>query len=573
MPPIRIIWTISGFELAQTDTLEDGQVIPQSEHEFTVPDLFTLLKEVRRMFDPANIDYIQGLITKHVNDFDNPHDTDLAKMGTSVLQELYNLWLSEGNSGTREEFLKILFQYVKIADVTTALEGKALDQVPSVKAAAAMVHQHDTNPNAHDAIFAKLFPGETVQLTPTLAVDALVGIPRKAIVTAETPISYIDEHGVLRTAPAGVLPIDYIYGDPAIPLTGQYTNKYLHSEQFGNAYWKTTNLVKAVSGNLQNLRKNGPLHILKEVASANPVLHQIYPAVELAVEKDKLYTISVFVYPIDRHCFGIMLPGSYAGPYSYVHFDLLDERVFINAGSDQNRIYGEIQKLHSGFYRVSMSFRPVASGMIKPAMYPLDIYDGDDNYVGVAGLAIGIDAVQFNEGPLVPYVESTDTEGACGVHNFKIPTVGWLNNDEGTFVFECTNSGRLLPDINRVLYNLANGPTGLALSGQFPTNHNRRFYFAANDPNNIAMYGRWSPPCTREFVSLVHAYSAQKHIVAGFDGPVQEIVVTKPIRADSSHLHIGADRFGNSPFSGWFRRMWYYPGICTVKNTNFFLGE
>ncbi len=549
MPPKRPIGTITGFELITTNDLEENTT-PQSEHEYTLEDLYLQLKKLRDYLDLDRLTYIEGLITRHIHDFNNPHLDDLSKLGTSVLQELYNLWLSEGNTGEREEFLRVLFQYVKIADVITSLEGKALDQVPSVKSAAAMISAHNTSADAHDALFQTLFPGEEVSMTPTFVIDAMVGLPRDMEIVADTSISFIDEHGRLKDAPAGVIPIDYQFGEPTFPLTGEFTNEFLHTEAFDNPYWICENAEVAIDNTRDNLRKIGPMFVLVEHSSENPIEHILKCDNGIEVEANKLYTISLFVSARERHSIGIRIPGGFVGSYPQVHFNLEEKAIFINANADKTKLYGELHELHSGYYRVAVTFRPGSAGLVVPEIYVLDIYDGDSNYVGTDGYGIGIDAIEFNEGPIVPYVKSEDTPGICGQHTFRMPTGAWYNKDEGTLIVECNNSNPLLPSGPRVLYSIGDGANGMTVTGQYPTNHNRRFFFNGYDERSISMYGQWSPASARELVCFVHGYSQQKHLIGGFDGNTSEIVTNKKVFQNPKYLYLGTDRLGKYPFYG-----------------------
>lgn len=573
MSESRSIGSIANFRVITTETVEEGS-IPGKENDYSLPDLYIQLKQLRNLFRPENLEYVEGLITRHIHDFNNPHQTDLENMGTSVIQELYKVWLSEGNVGEREEFLKILFQYVEIADVFTMREGTSLDKVPSVKAAATAVSDHNTDPNAHDVLFNSLFPGEEVRTAPTLSVNALVGLPRFATVVRAGEISYIDEHGFLQTAPENILPSDYINGDAMFPIFGNLTNELLYSENFLNPYWTTTNGSFEISDTIASPRRSSFAHIFKEAASETPEEHTFDPFEGVEAAVDEMYSISLFVAPAGRHCVGIRFPQALMGSYPYVHFNLETEEVFINGGADNTRIAGHITKLACGFHRVTAIIKIKNAGTLIPEFYPIDIHDGDANYRGQEGLGIAVFGAQLTKNAdICPYIRSDAVKGTLSATTLTVPIGPWYDVEKGTFVFETANISKIVPQVVREGYTFAKGTSDIALSGKFPTNHAGRFYFTSYDNANTAMISKWSVAHTEATTIVSHGYSPTLHRFGYFKGPSVDVVATKVINPRPTTLNIGTDRFGNNHLNGWVKRFTYYPNLCTPGNIQFFLGE
>lgn len=571
--PHRAIGSIANFRVVTTESPE-VDVIPGSENDYSLVDLYNQLRQLRAMFNPTNMEYIEGLITKHMYDLNNPHETDLEKMGTSVIQELYNLWLSEGNEGTREEFLKILFQYVKIADVATTILGVAMDQVPSVKAVATVIERHNTNPDAHEAIFEKLFPGEEILVSPTFAMDALVGVPGFVQVVRDTPISYIDEHGVLKEADINVLPSDYTNTEPMFPIFGEKYNYFLHSEDFSNVYWNTNNGVFTRPEEKISLRNEEFMFLFSELATESPIEHTFSPSTPIAVTTDEMVTFTAYVSPQGRHCFGIRIPSIFIGQYPYVHFDLEQEAIFINTAANTTKMRGSLQRLPNDIFKVSMTVKVISSGDLTPEFYPIDIYDGDANYQGQDDTGIYVFAVQCTKGNgVAPYIKSEDTIGRLGATTIKVPLDSWYNPQNGTFFFETTNINPITPTESKDVYSVSSGATGMALAGRFPLSHAGRFYFTGYNASNIAILNRWSVVHDKDTTVVVHGYSPEKHIFGYFGGPYVEVPVSVPVNQNVTELCIGSNRFGANQFDGWIKRVYYYPNILTPGNINFFLGE
>lgn len=570
--PHRSIGTLADWELATTNSPEVDSV-PTSEHDYTLADLYVLLREIRDLFKPEHLEYVEGLITKHINDFQNPHRTDLAKMGSSVLQELYNLWLSEGNSGTREEFLKILFQYVKIADLLTTIAGTARDQVPSVKGVATVVSLHNENPEAHDAIFSKFFPGEELQYPPTYVLDAFVGLPRDVVVTRNSPITYIDALGILKESPINTLPTDFTYGEAMFPLFGDLTNEFLYSEDPSNAYWEKINGTVELSTAILTPRRDSFAFVFKESNTVEPVEHILKPSANMTVAVNEVWAITLFVEPAGRPCFGIRIPESIGGSYPYVHFDLENLEYFINDGADKTAITARIKKLASGMVRICMLFKAKSAGSFTPEFYPIDILSGDANYSGNGQLGSAIFGLQMSKcNELPPYIPSYGTKGILSKTLVAVPLGTWFDPTKGTFVFEISNTIPMNYPASKELYSVGT-PTQISLNGRFPASHNNRFYFTGYNAANTSFFTKWALACLRDYLTVIHGYSATKQNVGFFEGDPIETNVTQPVNPNVTTLYLGSNRFGNNPFNGWLKRVIYHPYLCTVDNIHFLLGE
>ena len=57
--PHRSIGTLADWELATTNSPEVDSV-PTSEHDYTLADLYVLLREIRDLFKPEHLEYVEG---------------------------------------------------------------------------------------------------------------------------------------------------------------------------------------------------------------------------------------------------------------------------------------------------------------------------------------------------------------------------------------------------------------------------------------------------------------------------------------------------------------------------------
>ena len=145
-------------------------------------------------------------------------------MGTSVLQELYLLWLKSGHTGEREDFIKQLFQYVEIADIDTTLQGESLNKVTSVRGVKEFLNKHNTDPDAHEVLWETMFPGSYIDAIPSMALHGYIGLPDFFEVQRNSTLDVMDRSGKFITLPENKLTEDYSVGDPAFPIFPEKTN-------------------------------------------------------------------------------------------------------------------------------------------------------------------------------------------------------------------------------------------------------------------------------------------------------------------------------------------------------------
>lgn len=569
-----VIGVISDWDYLTTSK-EENQDIPPSDHEYTINDLYL---QLRTLIDTLNLEQLQRLeqlITIHINNGKNPHKTNLKNMGTSVLKELYNLWIENGHIGTEEVFLKQLFQYVKIADVETTLEGKALDEVPSVRAASELVKVHNDNEDAHEALFSAIFPGEEVKFFPTFAVHGFIGLQKYINVSRPGTMWFTNKFGKLEESAVNTLPADYSFGDPCFPIFGSNKNYLIQSENFASANWNVTHGTISKSSAIPNLRVfNDFAYYFTESQDSSPVEHILKPTDVINVTQGKTYTISIYVYPINRPCFGIRVSKSVVGSYGYVQFDLENQLTFISQGANSKAITGGITALTSGWYRVWMSIKATATGVLDPEFYPIDIYDGDSTYVGNGLAGACVFGAQVSDGiQISPYIPSLGSQGELAPTIVSTPTSEWYDPTMGTFVCEISNIPPLIPDATKEIYTFGDSNKHIALNAKFPTSHANRCYFSSYMDGNGALTTHWSVANTRKTAILVQSFNKTSMLYGYFGQEPTVVKLSQKVNPNVATLYLGCDRYTNNCMDGYLYRVEYYPHHCTEGNVHFFLGE
>lgn len=601
-PEGRPVGALAGWDKITTQTA-DGTT-PSGDHEFTAADLLKVVRAFRAEFNLQRLDEIEMLIRKHMARTDNPHKLDLADLETSVLQELYKLWISTGATGTREDFLKVIFQYVRIADIPTTRLGKAYDQVVSAAGLAAVVKDHDESEDAHEAIWLKLFPGEELRTTPTFAMHAYLGLPHTAIVTRPSPMWVLTDTGIIKKIPENTLEADHGTGEAAFPLFDALTNYIEESEDFSDGVYVPKNAEVVRNAGIASMDEAASAaYVLQEKFSAVPLRHELrYYNESINIIQGQYYTISIFVRPNGRDCFGIeildllsgagsfgfagsgLLPfdqGTFrqlsAAAYRNVHFKCSTEQVFINSKAQD--LFGYIYPCYNGWYRLQVTFKALSTVPMQISMYTIDIHDGDDTCEGIAGQGLALFGLEFTDGPfLPPYIPSRDhVMGSIAATTVQIPMGDddWFTNKNGTFVTEVSNIGIDCQLVRACeMYNLADALTNVTAIARFPKGHNNRAYFAGYTAANAVARSGWSPASKKRWVQAIHGYTTEKHLFAGPLAASESNVPTPaPLNPNAKTLYLGCSRYLRDQLNGYIRSLIYYPEIITPKATHFFFGE
>lgn len=599
-PNHRQVGILAGWDKITTQQV-DGAT-PTGDHQFTAADLLKVVKAFREEFSVARLDEIEELIRRHMARTDNPHKLDLTDLDTSVLQELYNLWLSLGNEGSREDFMKVIFQYVKIADIATTRQGTAYDEVVSAKGLNTVVNDHDTNPDAHEALWRKLFPGAMVRTSPSFALEAYIGLPEDAVVTRDSSLWVLSAMGTMKKIPPHTLEADHSTGESSFPIFGAMTNYIEESENFLNEglyYCKYAKITRSEAA-LSLDESASASYVLTEAANPTPVRHEIrYMGESMNIVEGEYYTISVFVHPMGRDSFGIevldiidgvgrfgfhgsnLLPfdqGTFRQPtaamYRNVHFNCATEEVFIN--DKANDLTGYIYPLYNGWYRLQVTFRALTSTPLSVSLYSLDIHDGDDTHEGIDGVGMAIFGLMVTDGPfLPPYIPSRNKIlGSIAGTTVELPVGPWFNNRYGTIVAEATNQAidaQLKSPCE--LYNIATGLQNIAAVARYPVGHQNRAYLIGYDRNNATVSSSWTNAQKRTWIQTIHAFSPTENLFAATAEDPKVKNTSKVLNPNCATLYLGCSRYLTNHFNGYVRSFKFYPEMITPESVHFFFGE
>lgn len=604
----EVLGSISGWDRFTTAQAEDSTHIPSNDHEYTLPDLYIMLKKIMSRIDPDQVEYLIKSIQEHINDKDNPHQVSLDKMSTSVIKEMYNLWINEGYTGDEDQFLKQLFQYVKIADLETTYAGKALDQVPSVYTVARSIERHNQSIDAHANLITSMFPGSPLQGPPTYAVLGLVSqakVPEEVIVNRTGSIWVTNSFGHLIEVEENTIKPDWILGEPSLPIFDSYTSSIVYSEDFSKLP-TSTSIDKLAKVNKLTIEKSTSIYsprnanefvwFAKESQDTSAVPH--YLAYATSVVKDNVYTFSIYVKPINRRGCKIQvhprLSGVYApltggntdeGKLSFISYDFINKEIYIpDQVKEMGTMTGGMSEMVSGWWRIWVTFKSqVTERSTNIHFFLSDILGGDFGYVGNGASGAGLFGVQFtNTTTVAPYVPTNASAVTIGATDVIIPINNselWYNNNASTLIVEVSNSRSNTINNGKPneVYTLADG-SKKSLSCNYPvTTVNYKPFFNVYDQNNKSIVSHYGNENISTRAVLGQTFDTVSSITVSTGGDPITTSISKQVYNAPKYIYLGCPTSSTSTatsrLNGYLFRFEYYPFKCTEDNLRYFLED
>lgn len=587
----RTVGVIHGWNEITTNRVPG--TYPWGEHDFTLPDLLLLLRRLKSVFDPERLAEIERLITGHITDTNNPHKDTLENIGTSVLQELYKLWLSKGHVGDEAQFLKEIFQYVRIADLNTTLEGKARDQVVSVFGLAKYVDRHDKDPNAHEELFKRIMPGGPLHMEPSFAAYGYCGFPEFISIKRDSDMTYITSGGGLDIAPPDTMPCDFTFGIGTFPIFGRCSGLISNNADMSQLGGKLQ--LDNLTATYHTLDDNTFISAypssryvkLKEVATNDPVEHSLtYTDDTVTLKEDTYYTYSVFVRnlrnDVSSNLIGVYLPGVFEDPYSFIHFDIVNGKTFTNDAVPDTDLMGGVTSMRNGWFRLWVIFKTSSETELSIKLVPLDILDGDSTYSGTGVYTFEAIYPQVTNTSQVtpPLISSDDNVPVLEPTFLELDLskvyLGKFNKLEGTLVMTTTSPFGEVSDTISTLYDLHVDGTNTVITGRFPTSHKQRLFVEWYQSSGSSIgYKYINNSENSRFTTFVHSYSEFEEVLGCSTGEIQTITHTKSLNLKANRLGIGCNRYRstNALLNGYISGLSYYPFKCTETQVESLIGD
>ena len=317
----------------------------------TPEDINKRIAELRRFLSIPEIEQSMQVLSDHLADKDNPHHTELSQFTEQVIDVLYNAYVEAGGKGSRGFYASVLFKVLHLASLSEMEAGTDELAVLSIAGVRSLLHKHETNPDAHAELIAKILPGKPMTDRPISALLASVGMPLNyCTATGNVPYTYVDVDGILKTASSyNPLPKDYTYNEPLIACFGERTNYVAKSADFSTLTANNVTLGGKVIGPTNEKKA---ITIKTKLEVTENVHELVYPDLTIGPGEDR--TFSVFAKA--GACKYFMLTYTdLANSTITVRaiFDLENGQVFLMNPLDRYR--AEITKLANGWFRCSLS--------------------------------------------------------------------------------------------------------------------------------------------------------------------------------------------------------------------------
>lgn len=152
------------------------------------------------------------IILKHENCFNNYHSLEVLNAINIAIRAIHKAYIDAGYSGNVEDVMKIIYQFVKVADGSVSAAEKPSEYAAPSDLFDRIVHSnHDlVVAGIHDIIFAKKHLGTPPKEGPTYASSFPIVNHTLEIYHRPGPVSYLDESGATRTAAHCAIAVDFM---------------------------------------------------------------------------------------------------------------------------------------------------------------------------------------------------------------------------------------------------------------------------------------------------------------------------------------------------------------------------
>lgn len=409
-------------------------------------DLQDILDIIHDLQETANsVSPLRSILTKHIEDFANPHQISINLGDLDLLNTMYRLYTERfGIDMTVYEFGTALISIKRFATRADVDAGINKSSVVNVDVLGYLVEKHNNAIDAHKDLFRHKLPGSPIVTPPSVVFDPNEGMNSIFNVDRPTGIMYHDINGRVKMAPPNVLPVDYLFGKPSVAMFGAHRNILLHSASLsdvtfhgadrsgGSDLFIITPVDDLLFLLLQERDTNG------EHGFTDTPLEQL----------SGITNYAIYAYPIERSKFQIKIVNVDNSVLGVAVFDC-DDVTSQYQPSGIDSLFSAVYSLPNGWYKCFISFD--ASGKhiknfkvnvldtIKP-----DISDG--NYQGRICNAMGFWQHQITKTMLpAPPIITGDEPITVAATKVTKDFTNLFNPIHGSFVFRYVSP---LPEIS-----------------------------------------------------------------------------------------------------------------------------
>ena len=494
--------SITGFD--SIDMSGNGTTEIIAPAYFSLSEAMARIRRIEEATDPNYLYSVSMQILQHIQNDNNPHNVTYIQTGADAVQELYNTWIANGNTGTLAAFTNILLTRYNVAaasDITTTTAG-ADSSLVSVSGANSLIAAHNADANAHSALISHLLPGTPPNAPPVYGLCAALGtIPVAGSISRASSINVIDATGSLVTIGPNLPAIDYSHGQAELAMWNTRTNLLTVSDPTALSATLLGCNVGAVPAN--TLAPDRTSNYLYLTESNNNETHGY--AFPITISLGSEYTDSVFIYPYKSSGFiTLYIQGA---PTNYVCIDIANQVISTTSGN----VIGHLVVLPNGWFRVGIQYLLSLSGAMSTnlviAQTPTNT-GSIQSYQGTGVPLFGLFGLQHAAGHgMAPYIPTTNGPATLAATTYT-ETLTTNSVLAGMVSVNYHHSETLNTMLNKAILSLG---TGIAIS-ELNGNTNTAITHSDSTVTNLtqpAAYGQ------SIFVTLSYSQTAIEYAVTG----------------------------------------------------------
>lgn len=609
---------LSGFDVIELNDGSAGDIeVSRSKTAFTIDDVYIMLRELKRLLDPVSVARIERLVVRHIAE-DNAHNITFESLSTSCVNEVYREWLfyknrTEHNDElneldlksmySMEEFLKTIFQDVRIADTPTIAEGKDLTKVVPAKGIYDFVKQHNDNIESHNRLIDYLFPGAVTEYSPTFSLIAATGMNAYIDVSAPDGIRYMDASGIMRVSNGNYVPVDWSTGIPAYPVFGPSKNLCKYGSNFESTNYALDNLTTTYS-NASSIVEGVNSYTVACTTTAAVVDHTLTYTVDAEDIDDTavLLCVSIFVKPNTISNIAINVHDGIEDTSTAYRYNLNDGSLFYNSQDTEFLSkYGAQCYPSVGYTRCVYVCRIDPSKSQTVVIRPLDILDGDMVFKGSSIDKFNICGMQIetDRDTPSPYIHTTSTITSVAGTTLSIPLTRaaktWYNANQSSYMISVTNNMSVKAALGnigaRYIFDIKlKDTTSSAYSVYYPAVHDGKVsaYFAKADGsfNHSQNLNRSNDKYIRFGIEFANSgYLKIKNAdpypigstdslftIGSADGIFEKSNQTdaNDVSTNIDKVYLGCSSLGDRHLNGYISEFIYYPVHATADHIDFY---
>ncbi len=572
LPGNKIRAGTSGFGSYTTserdaDTLFESTVL-HPEH------LLEKIRELQSVLSITDIEEAISLIRRHITDYNNPHHTDLPQFDTDIGEYLYQKYKAAGGTGSYEFFLHCLFSVLYVADLETIKKGTDPNALISVAGARWFLRDHNSDPNAHDELFRRMFPGTAVMTDPVYSINAMTGLSpmyQPNPMNDTDDYAYIGNDGRLHVSTKGYIPIEYIDNEPMIPCWETRTNLWGISTSFAAAETFNTTITVDDSVISPLLTKDASKVVLSTETFKTP--HKIILP-EIRVDTGQSIAYSLFVKSGSCKYVTIQFKDTVTGPTIKGVFDIVNGSVItINS---MGRAQATLYPLADGWFRCCFTWTALIEQHDRVEILFFKDKTDNESFMGDGSTAAYIWGIQVEYGsgasPYIPTNGSPKTRKAIPIR----ANLSMINaTDDRTITVVCQTPCRGEKD--KPLYTLCDAtlfPSEKAIftkepmfrltsqrpiAGIDPIETTFDFASPVNGPNQLTV--------------LSHSSDNEKTITMISPDKISTSIANPAWYRDAKWLYLGYSPDTKNYLNGYIRSLAIYPRSFTENHLIFLNGE